>query len=250
MFNLNYQNTNNKCRGWANPNTLLFGPKIDNLSSYQSPAGSNTMVTIYGTNFYSYSRVVFGTYNPTVYFINSNILEFYIPNILGPQTVQVQVFNGSVGSNTVSYTIDMSSAFWLLNQYGAITNTNTDGTYNSMVQIQSLSRGTPITVTSVNPSYTVGKNVNWIICNNDSSTSGLQFNIILPYGTGFAGRELTIKLIGLPATIVATTQTSQLITIYSLDGTPNGNVIFDGNAGNWVTLVYDGMSSWYIMQGN
>ena len=124
MSDLVYQNYSNKCKGWVNPSTISFGPQITSLSSYNSPAGSTSIITINGTNFYSYSRIAFGTLNPTVYFVNSNILQFYIPNNLPYGIYTIQVFNGAIGSNIVNYTLDGT---------GGLTKTEADALYLSKV---------------------------------------------------------------------------------------------------------------------
>ena len=124
MSDLVYQNYNNRCQGWTNPTSNVFGPQINGLSGYYSPAGSTTLVSISGSGFYSYSTLAFGTYNPTSYFINSNNIQFYVPLSLNSGTYTVQIFNGSIGSNIVNYTIDNASGFWLLNSNGTISNTN------------------------------------------------------------------------------------------------------------------------------
>ena len=92
MSDLVYQNYNNKCQGWVNPNDISFAPQIISLSSYQSPSGSSTVVSINGLNFYSYSTISFGTFTPTVYFVNSNILQFYVPNTLSSGTFSCSSF--------------------------------------------------------------------------------------------------------------------------------------------------------------
>jgi hypothetical protein len=103
MSDLVYQNYSNKCRGWSNP---FIGPQITNLSGYQSSVSSTSIITINGYNFYPYSRIVFGTLNPTTYFVNSTILRFYIPVNLTYGIYPVQVFNESIGSNIVTYTLN------------------------------------------------------------------------------------------------------------------------------------------------
>lgn len=112
---------NPSCIGWTNPNNLYYGPIINSLSSYFSPAASTSLIVINGQNFYSWSSVKFGTFFPTVYFINSNTLEFYVPTSASPGTYPVQVFNGSVISNTEVYTIDNASGYWILNPDGSIS---------------------------------------------------------------------------------------------------------------------------------
>jgi hypothetical protein len=141
MSDLVYQNYNNKCKGWVNPSGISYAPQINSLSGYYCPAGSTTLVSINGANYYSYSKILFGTYNPTVYFINSNIIQFYVPNTISSGSFPVQVYNGSIGSNIVNYTIDNASGFWLINSNSTITNTNTNS-----VSVTSLSRGAPKTI--------------------------------------------------------------------------------------------------------
>ena len=233
MSGLVFQNYNNRCKGWTNPSTLNFGPQIDSLSGYFSPAGSTTLVSINGQNFFSYSTISFGTYNPTVYFINSNILQFYVPSTLNSGTLPVQVFNGSVPSNSVNYTIDNASGYWLLNSNGSISNTNTN--QSSLVSIGSLSRGAPKTIIG---NYTILKSDNWIICNSSSIIT-----IILPSGSDNIGRELMFKNISSGAV------SSLINNITSLDGTTTNFTILSGTAGQWATLVYDG-TNWNIMQGS
>jgi hypothetical protein len=225
----------NRCQGWVNPDNLNYSPHIDSLSSYQSPSGSNTLVSISGTNFWSYSSISFGTFYPTVYFINSNILQFYVPNTLSSGTFSVQVFNGSTGSNIVTYTIDNASAYWLLNSNNNISNTNSGGVVATW-----LSRGAPVILdnsynSSLNP-YVVPNNVNWII--SDASTN---VYIQLPTGIQYSGREIMFKSIG--GTILATSSIVQPLTssLYT-------DVIVNG-IGQWSTLVTDG-STWYVMQGS
>lgn len=116
-----------KCQGWVNPSSVFTGPIISSLSSYYSPSGSTSLVTLFGENFFSYSTILFATYNPTVYFINSNSLQFYVPPSLTPGTYPIQVFNDGYGSNVVMYTLDNSSGYWLLQPDNSITNTNADG---------------------------------------------------------------------------------------------------------------------------
>ena len=233
MSDLVFQNYNNRRKGWTNPSSITFGPQIDSLSGYYSPAGSTTLVSINGQNFFSYSTISFGTYKPTVYFINSNILQFYVPSTLNSGTLPVQVFNGSVPSNSVNYTIDNASGYWLLNSNGSISNTNTN--QSSLVSIGSLSRGAPKTIIG---NYTILKSDNWIICNSSSIIT-----IILPSGSDNIGRELMFKNISSGAV------SSLINNITSLDGTTTNFTILSGTAGQWATLVYDG-TNWNIMQGS
>jgi hypothetical protein len=246
MSDLVYQNYNNKCQGWVNPSSLFFGPQITSLSGYQSPAGSNTVVSVNGANFYSYSSISFGTFNPTVYFINSNILQFYVPNTLTSGTFPVQVFNGSVGSNIVNYTIDNASGYWLLNSNGSITNTNTNTT--SLVAISSLSRGPPVTVTgtSVSSPYIVTNSINWIIC--DGGTLGPIY-IKLPLGTSYTGREIMLKNISNANEVYSSDGNALFSNILALNDNLPTNIILQAGQGNWVTIVSNG-TNWVIMQSN
>ena len=236
MSDLVFQNYNNRRKGWTNPSSITFGPQIDSLSGYYSPAGSTTLVSINGQNFFSYSTISFGTYRPTVYFINSNILQFYVPSTLNSGTNTVYVVNGSVYSNPVNYTIDNASGYWLLNSNGSISNTNTN--QSSLVAISALSRGAPKTITSTMSPYTILKSDNWIICNSTTIIT-----ITLPSGPDNIGRELMFKNTGL------NTVNSSLPNITSLDGTTTNNLILSAGPSTWATLVYDG-TYWIIMQGS
>ena len=124
MAGLIFQNTSSKYVGWANPSNLSSGPYINSLSSFYSPSASNSLVVIVGTNFYSYSSINFSTYTPTVYFINSTQIEFYVPSSLTSGIYSIQVFNGSFGSNVMNYTIDNASGFWVIKSNGTISNSN------------------------------------------------------------------------------------------------------------------------------
>jgi hypothetical protein len=246
MSDLVYQNYNNKCQGWVNPSNLIFGPQITSLSGYQSPAGSNTIVAINGTNFYSYSSISFGTFNPTVYFINSNLLEFYIPNTLSSGTFTIQVFNGSIGSNIVTYTIDNASGYWLLTPSGSISNTNTNG-----VGVSWISRGNPTYLDGTtnlypitNP-YVIQDNENWILC----YPFGFVIYVTLPSGTKYTGREITFRSV---ATVTGSNVESVNNNISNGDPTSTlSNIIIQsgGTIYYFTTLVYDG-SNWIVMQSN
>lgn len=238
MSGLVYQNNNNKCQGWTNPSDNLFGPKILGLSSFYSPAGSTSLVSINGANFYCYTSISFGTYNPTVYFINSNIIQFYVPSTLNSGTYPIQVFNASIPSNIVNYTIDNASGYWLFSGNGNITNSN-----NGVTNISALSRGAPVFITQ---DYIVPENVTWIICNNSLAI----IKITLPTGSKYIGREITFRNIGTKKV------ESSISNIYLLSGTsPLGAQatilpIYDDSkpSGTWVTLVcIDGLN-WAVMQ--
>lgn len=238
MSNLGYQNNNNRYKGWVNPSNLSFGPEIISLSTFQSPAGSRTVVSIFGSNFYSYSTIRFGTYTPTVYFINSTILQFYVPNILNSGTFTVQVCNGPVCSNSVNYTIDNASGFWLFD--GQSIN-NSNGNNSGGVGVTWLSRGIPQYISKLNNSYQVPNNVTWIICD----TAAGEVHISLPEGTKYKGRELMIKRLNTNSIITDTAKiktfdesTTSDIIISNID--PKYNY-------SWVTLVFDG-SIWITTQ--
>jgi len=246
MSDLIYQNYSNKCNGWVSPSNLFFGPEILSLSGYQSPAGSNTIVSIVGSNFFSYSVIRFGTFTPTVYFINSNLLSFYIPNTLFPGTYPVQVCNGSVCSNIVNYTIDMASGYWMINTGGntnTITNTNPNG-----VKVSWLSRGSPFTVNTSSTqyntpltAYSIMDNQTWIICQGNGNDTYIN----LPSNSSYNGREITFKSI---SGLVYSTQQN----IYPLSGTIQTDLIIGGSGNaNWSSLVYDNsIQRWIIMQSN
>ena len=120
-----------QCRGYANslPNVAPF---ISGLSTTSSILGATTIVTIFGENFRNYSTVYFGTtLISNVTFFSSGQLSFYVPAIATVGTYPIQVFNDTLGSNIVYFTIDNSVGFW--NQHpatGAITNNNATGGIN------------------------------------------------------------------------------------------------------------------------
>ena len=240
MSGLLYQN---RCQGWSSP-SAGFGPQIASLTGYYSPAGSTTLVSINGTNFYSYSTISFGTFKPTVYFINSNILQFYVPSTLSSGTFPVQVFNASTGSNSVNYTIDNASGYWMLNSNGSISNTNTSGSGSSLVAISALSRGVPTVLTgilynNILTPYIVPSNVTWLICNSSATIF-----ITLPQGTQYIGREITIK----NANVYYVNSAVPNI-IQKDDMTGYTTMILPYIAGAWVTLVFNG-TYWIRMQSN
>lgn len=126
-LNLTYRSSTN-CVGWSNPSLTSINPVITSLSGYYSPAGSTTMVVLYGTNFRNFSRIQFGTFNPTNIFISSNQIEFYIPATALPGSYPIQVFNDTFASNVVIYTVDNSTGYWYLNlTTQRIVNTNNGG---------------------------------------------------------------------------------------------------------------------------
>lgn len=126
-LNLTYRSSTS-CVGWSNPSLITVKPTITTLSGFFSPAGSSTLVVLYGTNFRTFSRIQFGTFNPVTVFISSNQIEFYVPITALPGSYPIQVFNDNLASNVVMYTIDNASGYWLLDlPTQRIQNTNFGG---------------------------------------------------------------------------------------------------------------------------
>jgi hypothetical protein len=128
------------CQGWVPPGTNYSVPVISYLSGTYSPAGATTLVAIFGSNFKLYSTIKFGTFTPTMIFISSQQIEFYVPNTApgGGSIYPVQVFNDTYGSNVVNYTLDNAPGFWKLNPTNSsvIENTNYGGLFvNGPIQI-------------------------------------------------------------------------------------------------------------------
>ena len=235
----------NKCQGWVNPATLTFEPQIISLSSYDSPSGTNTIVSIIGNNFHSYSTISIGTFKPTVYFINSKLLQFNIPNTLNYGTYPIIVFNGSVSSNIQTYTISNAPGYWLLKPNGTITNTN--GNSTSIVSISALSRGPPIVLedehSTIQLAYIIPNNINWIICNSNDDTF-IQF----PNGIDYSGREITIKKTSNQGSGEVYSTHSNIVLLTD-PPSKHSNLVLFAKAGNWITFVYNG-SVWVAMQGH
>jgi len=104
MSGLLYSNSGKRCVGWSDTLPSL-APTISSLSSYLSLYGYQSIVTIFGTNFRSYSIVRFGTYSLSVSFFNTNQISFYVPQNASPGTYSVQVVNDTVSSNFVLFDI-------------------------------------------------------------------------------------------------------------------------------------------------
>ena len=133
--------TTGLCQGWVPPGTNYAVPVISYLSGTYSPAGATTLVAIFGTNFKLYSTINFGTFTPTMIFISSQQIEFYVPNTANFGTYIVQVFNDTYGSNVVSYELDNAPGFWKINSTNSqvIENTNLNGLLvNGPIQINNL----------------------------------------------------------------------------------------------------------------
>jgi hypothetical protein len=117
-----------QCRGYAN-SLPIVAPIITGLSTTSSILGTTTVVTIFGENFRNYSTVYFGTtlINNVTYF-SSGQLSFYVPAVSSVGAYPIQVFNDTLASNIVFFTVDNSVGFW--NQdpsTGAIYNNNPNG---------------------------------------------------------------------------------------------------------------------------
>ena len=138
--------TTGLCQGWVPPGTNYAVPVISYLSGTYSPAGGTTLVAIFGSNFKLYSTIKFGTFTPTMIFISSQQIDFYVPTTANFGTYLVQVFNDTYGSNIVTYEVDDAPGFWKLNSSftEVIENTNYNGLFiNGPIQINnSLDTGT------------------------------------------------------------------------------------------------------------
>jgi hypothetical protein len=98
MSGLLYSNGGKRCAGWSDTLPTL-APTITSLSSYLSIYGYQSIVTIFGTNFRTYSIVRFGTYSLSVSFFSTNQISFYVPQNASPGTYSVQVVNDTFTSN-------------------------------------------------------------------------------------------------------------------------------------------------------
>lgn len=138
------------CQGWVPPGTNYAIPTINYMSGTYSPAGATTLIAIFGTNFKLYSTIKFGTYTPTMIFISSQQIDFYVPTTADPGTYPVQVFNDIYGSNIVNYNLDDAPGYWRIKSgYSeVIENTNYGGLFvNGPIQINnSVNSGTSATV--------------------------------------------------------------------------------------------------------
>ena len=95
---------NNRHIGWTN-NMPSIVPYITSLSGYISIYQYQSIITIFGNNFRSFSIVRFGTFSLPIVFLNSNQISFYVPSSTPAGSYTVQVFNDSVGSNYVNFDI-------------------------------------------------------------------------------------------------------------------------------------------------
>ena len=117
------------CPGWGPTGTNYAVPTINYMSGTYSPAGATTLIAIFGSNFKLFSAIKFGTYTPTMIFISSQQIDFYVPSTASPGTYTVQVFNDTYGSNVITYELDDTPGYWLLSNIypEAITNSNNGG---------------------------------------------------------------------------------------------------------------------------
>lgn len=126
---MNFNITNNSsCIGWNNPTSISIKPIITSLSGFYSPAGTTTLVVIFGKNFRNFSKIRFGAYTPNTIFISSDQIQFYVPIAATAGVYPIQVFNDTLASNVVTYNLDNSSGYWYLNlATQRINNTNIGG---------------------------------------------------------------------------------------------------------------------------
>lgn len=113
-------------RGWTNPNATISSPTITALSSDKGAATLEIIVAIIGTNFRPYSTIKFGNYTPQSIFINSELIEFYVPLYVNKGQYPIQIYNGKVGSNIFTFQVDDAVNFWGLDIHNQIYN-NSNG---------------------------------------------------------------------------------------------------------------------------
>jgi len=104
MSGLIYSNGGKRCVGWSDSLPTL-APTITSLSSYLSIFGYQSIITIFGTNFRSYSLVRFGNYSLSVSYFNTNQISIYVPQNAAPGTYSIQVVNDDISSNYILYDI-------------------------------------------------------------------------------------------------------------------------------------------------
>ena len=145
-------------QGWPNPSATL---SITYLSSTYSPSGASVLVAIIGKNFRTTSTIKFGTYSPTMIFISSEQIDFYVPNTATFGTYPVQVFNDFVSSNIIEYNIDSPPGYWILNS-DIISNSNLGGlSVNGPIKIKNVvDVATSATIVS-NIVLTDGQAIQW-----------------------------------------------------------------------------------------
>jgi hypothetical protein len=170
------------CQGWNNPNNNFTTPTITYLSGTFSPVGGNTLVAIFGTNFKLYSIIKFGSFTPTTIFISSNQIDFYVPSTAAYGNYPVQVFNDTIGSNTVEYTLDSSPGFWYLNpSYSdVISNSNPGGLIvNGPIEINNVNTSSGTTIGNLVFDNTVVSGDQYIIWQNLASITANSSGVLM-----------------------------------------------------------------------
>lgn len=158
--------TTTACQGWSNPNVNYSNPTITYLSGTYSPAGATTLVAIFGTNFKLFSTIKFGTFTPTMIFISSQQIDFYVPTTATFGTYTVQVFNDTYASNVVTYELDNTPGYWNLSTIysEAITNSNNAGLdINGEIRIN-------------NSEYSTGGIIQGNLIFNNNQIGGVSYN--------------------------------------------------------------------------
>ena len=172
------------CQGWVPPGTNYAVPVISYLSGTYSPAGATALVAIFGTNFKLYSTIKFGTFTPTMIFISSQQIEFYVPTNASYGPYLVQVFNDTYGSNIVTYEVDDAPGFWKLNSTNSqvIENTNPSGLFvNGPILINNSinsANGDPISGSIIFNNNAIGSGDQFIFWKNTECSITADFNTV------------------------------------------------------------------------
>ena len=187
-----------QCRGYAN-SLPIVAPIITGLSTTSSILGTTTVVTIFGENFRNYSTVYFGTtlINNVTYF-SSGQLSFYVPAVSTPGAYPIQVFNDTLASNIVFFTVDNSVGFWKQDSNGAISNSNSSGgvSINGTLQVNA-----PIKL-NYSPTAITSNNI------------GYQFSLLfLSYSDTSQGFKTMLNLTTIPTGVWLVTGTTGSNTI-------------------------------------
>ena len=218
-----------QCRGYAN-SLPIVAPFISGLSTTSSILGATTIVTIFGENFRNFSTVYFGTtlINNVTYF-SSGQLSFYVPAIATVGTYPIQVFNDTLASNIVYFTIDNSVGFW--NQdpaTGAITNNNATGGININGQLTVSGNET------VNGTLTVSGQ----IYNTATQPAPTNSSTIIPTTAWVQSAILTAL------TPVITTYTSQNLNIHVLPNKRTCSISMIARGGTAGSILTNDGGTW------
>lgn len=239
--------------GWAQ---LSLGgpPTIVALSNTESPAGATVLIAVTGLNFFTYSTVRFADLSPTTFFINSNLLEFYVPRSLVPGRYPLQVFNDTRGSNIVSFPLMTATNFFQLSvSTGNIENTNPSG----LVRVHALARTLswlPASATVSTTPYVVESSDTFVL----TPVSSTAFYVSLPQSSGvdasslaaLEGREITFKTFGAAIyTAVGQISAASIKVVVSLTSPTASSTILPAVPGAWVTLVFS-QNYWFAVQGS